>query len=115
MRDLIFGAGSNNGASPSRVTVSRSRRRNVLIGRRISTLRRGERLPFLFPLPLDVGLNELYQIIRGFVKALGAATVGSESHKHAILPPAAEEPDKWRVFGRALRRFHGDERNGGAQ
>ncbi|KAF8550795.1 hypothetical protein OG21DRAFT_1487498 [Imleria badia] len=52
---------------------------------------------------------------RGLVKALGAATVGPESHKQAVLPPAAEERDKWRVFGMALRKSHGDERSGGRQ
>ena len=44
--------------------------------------------PFLpFPSPFTepyVDLNGLYR--RGFVRVLGAATVGSEPHKHASLP-----------------------------
>ena len=54
---------------------------------------------------------------RGLVKALGAATVGSESHKHALLPPAEQE--RKHVFGHlseAFRRSHSDERKeGGCQ
>ncbi|KAG6380008.1 hypothetical protein JVT61DRAFT_8081 [Boletus reticuloceps] len=47
---------------------------------------------------------------RGLVKALGAATVGSESHKHAFLPPADERQKH--VFGVSLRRSHGNDERG---
>ncbi|KAF8423181.1 hypothetical protein L210DRAFT_3570377 [Boletus edulis BED1] len=46
---------------------------------------------------------------RGLVKALGAATVGSESHKHAFLPPADERKH---IFGVSLRRSHSNNERG---
>ncbi|KAI9462113.1 hypothetical protein HD554DRAFT_2223169 [Boletus coccyginus] len=41
---------------------------------------------------------------RGLVKALGAATVGSESHKQTLLPHTEDEHEK---PGMSLRRLYG--------
>ena len=53
---------------------------------------------------------------RGLVKALGAATVGSESNKHAFLPHEDSEKHEKHIFrhlGVGLRRSHGSDHREG--